>query len=298
MPSAPKPVSYMHAHAANVLFTELESRREADRPLRILDMGCGPAVLTSFLAQRLPDRLGCAVEVHGVDVKSHAGRHDGYLTKVLDRLNSEVPGVPWDERIAVLAPGEPWPHEPSSFDAIVSNQVLEHVQTPEAAFADISRCLREDGIAVHLFPTRECLWEDHVKVPFAHRIDSDDLRTAWIRTWSKLKLSSGFRAHQRERGVTAEQYAEYCSDYLRDYTNHLSFAQYARLSKANGLRASLRYTEYMGSTFLRYRGGQDTEVAYQQRTGVLPTFARRAFMRSVGVTLFLHKRTTSPPPRV
>lgn len=87
---------------------------------RVLDVGCGEQPYRTLLP------ADC--DYVGVDVEQH-------------------PGV-----AAVIRPGEPWPLEDSSFDAVLCTQVLEHDSDPSHTLAEIERVLRPGGTAVITVP--------------------------------------------------------------------------------------------------------------------------------------------------
>jgi SAM-dependent methyltransferase len=87
---------------------------------RVLDVGCGQQPYRRWL----PD----GGEYVGVDVE-------------------ERPGVS-----AVIRPGERWPLEDGSFDAVLCTQVLEHDSDPEHTLEEIERVLESGGRAVITVP--------------------------------------------------------------------------------------------------------------------------------------------------
>ena len=67
----------------------------------------------------------------------------------------------------VIEPGQPWPVEAGSFDAVVCTQVLEHVADLQKTLAEIDRALRPRGLLI-------------VTVPFAYNVHGE-----WdYRRWS------------------------------------------------------------------------------------------------------------------
>ena len=52
----------------------------------------------------------------------------------------------------VVQPGQPWPLEDSSFDAVLSTEVLEHAEDFEHVLAEIARVLRPGGLAIITTP--------------------------------------------------------------------------------------------------------------------------------------------------
>lgn len=92
-----------------------------ERPVRILDAGCGKQMQIPVADQRY---------VFGIDISAEQ------VAK-----NPEV-----DE--GVVGDLQSYPFEPGSFDAIVCWNVLEHVPDPRAALANFGRALRSPGALV------------------------------------------------------------------------------------------------------------------------------------------------------
>ena len=99
-----------------------------DRPLVVLDLGCGTGVVT----RRLAEHLHPGSEVRGADVSLA-------LLRAAQRLS---PGMPcaWDH----LAPG-PLPYPDGSFDAVTMHTLLSHVADPSLVLRECRRVLRSDG---------------------------------------------------------------------------------------------------------------------------------------------------------
>ena len=88
---------------------------------RVLDVGCGNKPYAVWLNS-------AKVEHIGIDV---------------------YPGSQVD---IVVKPGESWPLETSSFDAVLCTQVLEHVANLNEALSEIHRVLKPNGILVVTIP--------------------------------------------------------------------------------------------------------------------------------------------------
>ncbi|WP_170296042.1 glycosyltransferase [Azospirillum brasilense] len=95
------------------------SESEPPKPLRILDLGCGPERLTERF---LPD----GIAIVRADV---------------DRFS--------DDSVVLLIPGEPLPFEDDAFDIVLAMDVLEHVP-PEGRDALLAECRRVAARAVIL----------------------------------------------------------------------------------------------------------------------------------------------------
>jgi ubiquinone/menaquinone biosynthesis C-methylase UbiE len=88
-------------------------------PASVLDAGCGEGVATAWLADALP---GAAIA--GVDARPEA----------IEQARTRVPA-------AAFAMGDLYslPYPDRSFDLVVSTEVLEHLERPEAAVAELLR---------------------------------------------------------------------------------------------------------------------------------------------------------------
>jgi SAM-dependent methyltransferase len=94
---------------------------------RVLDAGCGRAGVIGLFR----DRAGLAV---GVDIDLASLRDNvGLHQAVLGRLTE-------------------LPFAAASFDLVISSWVIEHLQEPEVAFAEVARVLRRGGHFVFLTP--------------------------------------------------------------------------------------------------------------------------------------------------
>ncbi len=139
----PCPTSITHQHLLSAIVTEA-----GDRPtLSVADVGCGGGELTRYLRSALPQLLtGCNIDVSGFDVSDFAPDDN-------TNLEFDTPTV---------RTGDPWPYTDHSVDVMISNQVLEHVSDAQFFFAETSRCLKLDGVAIHLFPLKNVIWEGHL----------------------------------------------------------------------------------------------------------------------------------------
>ena len=52
------------------------------------------------------------------------------------------------------------------FDIVISNQVLEHIESIDLVIDEIARITKSGGIGLHIFPSRRHLIEAHLKMPF------------------------------------------------------------------------------------------------------------------------------------
>lgn len=231
-----------HQHLLAVLSGEI-ARRPERHCLRILDAGCGDGLLLEYLAAALPLALpGRSVALYGFDVGDHGLQGDGFLAATVERLAARVPGTDWRRRLALIPADGPWPYPDGFFDAIVSNQVLEHVADHPLFFRESARVLAEGGFAAHLFPLGHCVVEPHLRLPLAHWFDDAHLIRGCIVLFSRLGLG-GYRSWKPEAGArTVARYAREHADFLVRLTNYRTQGEMLQLAKGAGLHGSFRYT--------------------------------------------------------
>lgn len=116
------------------------------------------------------------------------------------------------------------PFDDCSFDAVVSNQVMEHVQNKIEVFAEIDRVLKPGGVAVHVFPSRWSPLEHHILVPFASWMSP--VPFWWLRLWAALGVRNKF-----QRGMSARAVAEKNVAFCANGICYWSRGRYERLSR-------------------------------------------------------------------
>ena len=136
---------------------------------RVLDAGCGPG----FYVAELLDAVGPEGSVVGIDVSPA-------MLAIAARRSEAHPNVAFHEGDATSLPVES-----EDFDAALSVQVLEYVNNPPAALAEIHRALRPGGRVVlwhSADPERmRCAlsaWDEHLAHPALPRTLAGDLRRA------------------------------------------------------------------------------------------------------------------------
>ncbi|MFM1943965.1 MAG: hypothetical protein RI897_2947 [Verrucomicrobiota bacterium] len=99
-----------------------------DRPVRLLDLGCGTGVVT----RRAMEVLHAGSEVHGADVSG----------RLLGRARELGAGSPiqWDH-----LQGRGLPYGEASFDVVIMHTVLSHVKEPVELLCEVGRVLRGGG---------------------------------------------------------------------------------------------------------------------------------------------------------
>jgi SAM-dependent methyltransferase len=260
--------SITHQHLLAAIATEMRGRPT----FKVVDVGCGAGKLIHYLAVGLPAIFpGAAIEVDGFDVADFAPHGHSNLASETKTVRSS----------------DPWPYPDNSVDVIISNQVIEHVFNPAFFFREVARCLKLDGISIHLGPFKNVIWEDHVCIPLAHRIT----KPAFIRVMAKV-LFKNQRFKQRALeipGGEEREFGECAADYIRKYTRYMTHREAKRLTADAGLTASFDYTPRFYISKLRSMGKRPPVYFYPKA----PTFDSLSywFARYISsITLVLRHR--------
>ena len=125
---------------------------------KVLDYGCGRGGLVKVLRE-------AGIDCYGVDhyipenLKNDIVYEKGYIKELTT-----------DKKI---------PYQKKFFDVIFSNMVIEHIADKELTFNEIYRTLKDDGISLHHFPTKEVIIEGHLQIPFFHWLRAGKVRFWW-----------------------------------------------------------------------------------------------------------------------
>lgn len=287
--AAPPARSVTHQHLLNVVVAHL-ARRRAASPVRVLDAGCGDGLLLDYLAQSLGQGFPAAqFEFHGFDVSNHGVQPPDYFSRTIELLERRSPRVPWKERLALVSDRDPWPWPAGRFDVVVSNQVLEHVRDHRHFFSELRRTLAADGFSVHLFPTRDCIVEPHLDVPFAHRIRSRRTIERYLEFATRLGLGRYVAGTESRRS-----YAVRHADYLAANVNYKSVLELRDLAAECGLRASYGHTGGLYRAKLRALLGGRGAMRYRTRDAEPDALAATFPFRFVSSVTLLLTRDDAP----
>ncbi|MFT6556354.1 class I SAM-dependent methyltransferase [Sneathiella sp.] len=281
--------SITHQHLLSVLNTELAKLELADT-VRVLDIGCGDGHLIKYLTANI-GVLNPAMkfEIYGFDVDDHGVQSEGYFAQTIALLEESFPNIPWQERLRVISADEPWPYPDGFFDIVLSNQVLEHVADHPMFFAETYRTLRDNGIAVHLFPSKHCVYEVHLHLPWVHRISNHDMLVSYIRLLSWLGLGK-YKHHNKKSPLSVEKFAQRHADYIFFFTNYLTCSELYKHGKNHHLPTTFRYSKEFYSAKLRSIFGLKPIYIFNKNRSVLVDWLSVFFLRYVSaVTLVQHK---------
>jgi ubiquinone/menaquinone biosynthesis C-methylase UbiE len=105
---------------------------------RILEVGCGPAVMA-------PELLAMGLEVHGVDLSR----------EMVHRARQRMAGHPLEKQCRfAVGDVEDLPYPDDFFDSLLAMGVLEYLPTYQRALQSVARVLKPGGVAVFTLPNR------------------------------------------------------------------------------------------------------------------------------------------------
>lgn len=180
----------------------------------VLDLGCGEGMLVAQLRHDGWDAHGC--DLAAESALSPGSREHGWKTET-----SACFGTTETARslaaAGLLRPirSDPYrlPYEDSFFDAVLTNQVFEHVMNVDETLAEIRRVLKPGGVTLHFFPARYRPIEVHVFVPFGGVLR----HPWWLSLWARCGVRNSFQA-----GLPAAEVARRNREYLISSTLYAS----------------------------------------------------------------------------
>jgi SAM-dependent methyltransferase len=190
----------------------------------ILDFGCGRGETVAALR-------GAGYAAQGVDIEAY--------WEGAESLGRD-PALQQHLHLAQLRPYR-LPFADASFDLVVSEQVFEHVMDYEAAFRELRRVLRPQGLSIHVFPARWRPIENHVRIPLATVCRG----RAWLAFWAWCGIRNEF-----QQGLGWREVAQLNEDFLHQHTNYPTMPMVRRWGDAAGVQVSFAPEVY----FARHPG--------------------------------------------
>ena len=283
-----EPLSVTHTHLLSCLQTVLAAAG-SHSVTRILDVGCGDGLLVKYLTQSLAQILpGQKIEIFGLDVNDHGVQAPDYWEKTQRLLAKELPSVDWSQRLKLVSVTDPWPFPDAWFHAVVSNQVLEHVQDHAFFFREHRRVLAPQGTGIHLFPLHHCILEPHLLLPLVHWVKDFERRKSAIAVATRLGFGR-FSGTKAER----DKYAAGHAAYLVQQVNYKTQDAVANVALAAGLVPTFAQTHFYYAQKIRSLLGQPRIATYRQPPNLLGNLYARLLRYVSSVTL--HVRPASEP---
>jgi SAM-dependent methyltransferase len=135
----------------------------------ILDYGCGAGQIVALMRAKNLNAFGCETFYEGGDTRDQVPA-DLMGTYVLAMTNGQIP------------------FPDNTFDLVLSNQVLEHVEDLDAVLSEIARVLKPGASVLSVFPHREVWREGHCGIPLLHRFPRGRARVYYAAALRSLGL--------------------------------------------------------------------------------------------------------------
>ena len=141
-------------------------QKHADEVKKVLDYGCAHGAYATNLLKELPDLrvTGVDIDQHGIEMAYGFAEQLG----VTDRWRGVVGGV---ERLSDANV----PEMVEQYDAVVAQEVIEHVADPGATLAALEARVRDDGYVYITVPFGPWEYSDYRRYPFRAHVWEFDL---------------------------------------------------------------------------------------------------------------------------
>ena len=212
----------------------VRGRLTNNRQARILDYGCGQGAVVKMLREQGVDCYGCDAFVQiGKSPRDY----------VLDPH--------WFGAVIRDMPDEKIPFAAESFDIVVNNQVMEHVENIDLTLAELHRVLKPGGVVLSLFPHKAVWREGHCGIVFLH----------WFPKGSRSRLyyaifcrALGFGYHKAKLGSIGTWARNRCQ-YLDEQTFYRTLPDVHRL-----FRKYFQNLKHWEAGYLRERFGGKSRI--------------------------------------
>lgn len=196
--------------------------------LRLLDYGCGAGKIVELALER-------GMDAAGVDTFYDGGSH----------LASVKLSPHWGTRFREMEVGNhiPWPD--ASFDAVIANQVFEHIDDFATPLAEIARVMRPGAVFINIFPSRLVWREGHIGIPFAHRLP----RGAFRQRYALALRKAGFGYNKGTS--TPERWSSDALTWIDQWTHYKPYREIHTAFERH-FTIELRDAHYIGYRIARH----------------------------------------------
>jgi SAM-dependent methyltransferase len=234
---------------------------------RVLDYGCGSGRTVRAGRER-------GLEIYGTDV--FYGGSQSRAEAAASGLLGDVIREMQDGRI---------PFPVGSFDLVMNNQVMEHVEDLDAVLREIHRVLRPGGTVLSVFPSVDVWREGHIGIPFSHWFKKRS-RIRFFYTWALRKAGMGT---WKEQAPTAQQWTIDKLDWIDRWTRYRTrgeiFESYGRL-----FSNELRETDYIRYRLLDRRSRMRELLVRMMDSREFAALASRIFRKLAFLVIVSEKR--------
>jgi SAM-dependent methyltransferase len=170
-----------------------------DGAFSVLDYGCGEG-------QIVFDLRAHQIEAYGCDVFYEASNYQ-----------EQIPAGMFGTVVRQME-GTKIPFADSSFDIVINNQVMEHVEDLDVALSEIRRVLKPGGAVLSLFPDRSIWREGHCGIPFLHWFPKGNSARIYYATALR---ACGMGQYKKDKSLM--QWSSDVCEYLDRWTHYRSY---------------------------------------------------------------------------
>lgn len=225
-------------------------KRPNSGPFRVLDYGCGQGTVVNMLRNQGVDCYGCDAFVQiGKAPRDYLLNKGWFGSAILDMPDGKIPFAA------------------ESFDMVVNNQVMEHVENMELTLAELHRVLKPAGVLLSVFPDKSVWREGHCGVAFLHWFPKHSIsRFYYAAFWRAL----GFGYHKEKLGSIGAWARNRCQ-YLDEQTFYRTLPEIHRL-----FGKYFRNLKHWEASYVRERFGERIRILALIPDGLLVPLVRAA----------------------
>jgi SAM-dependent methyltransferase len=171
--------------------------QDQGKNVRVLDYGCGVGKIVQLLKNKNINAFGCDLFYGGAD----------YLTQIDAALI--------DEGKIKRMEGSTIPFDSESFDLIINNQVMEHVENLDSVLTEMRRVLKPGGLVLSIFPDISVWREGHCGIPFLHWFPKNSRPKVYYAAAFRIL---GFGFHKGNKSVM--RWSQHKCEWLDKWTHY------------------------------------------------------------------------------
>ena len=169
-----------------------------------------------------------------------------------------------------------FPSPACTFDVVINNQVMEHVDDIDAALFEIHRVLKPGGTVLNLFPDKSVWREGHCGVPFLHWFPKQStFRTYYALFWRSMGFGNFTEGKSR-----LQWSREFCA-WLDQWTVYRSYQEIA-----------IAYSKYFSP--IQHIEDHWLESRLGSMARPFPTHLKRLFVRKMAGMVFTCTKEETP----
>ena len=239
--------------------------KKTENNVRVLDYGCGAGQIVKKLRERGVNAFGCDVFYEGGDCsKDIDPTLFGSAIRRMEKKEEEEYTIPFDS---------------ASFDFVINNQVMEHVEDLDSVLSEIQRVLKPGGMILSIFPHKGGWREGHCGIPFLHRFPKGTNTRVYYAAACRA-FGLGYTKGDKSIMLRSQESCEWLDKWTYYRTQEEIHSAYDKYF------VDLQHIE---DYWLRQRFGGFKMVA----VGWLPVYAQKLVVRKLGDLVFTARKPSA-----